>query len=76
MFQNKLYVRVGRKKTEVFEVDKDTLEIRNILRLDPGTPAPVEHKSAVFTDGNQLGLMMLTNFVSVNLLLIPDFILE
>ncbi|KAJ0183671.1 hypothetical protein K1T71_000094 [Dendrolimus kikuchii] len=60
--KNKLYVRVGRKKTEVYEVDKNSLEIRKVLRLDPGTPLPLENKSAIFTDGNQLGLMMLTNF--------------
>lgn len=35
-----------------------------MIRLDPGQPAPVEPKSAVFTDGTQLGLILLTNFVS------------
>ncbi|XP_063374022.1 E3 ubiquitin-protein ligase MYCBP2 [Cydia amplana] len=60
--KNKLYVRIGRKKTEVFEIDKDTFEVTNVIRLEPGQPAPVEPKSAVFTDGNQLGLIILTNF--------------
>lgn len=62
--QNKLYVRIGRKKTEIYEVDKDNLEVSNIIRLDPGQPTPIEPKSAVFTDGNQLGLILLTNYVS------------
>ncbi|KAH9644214.1 hypothetical protein HF086_008703 [Spodoptera exigua] len=60
--KNKLYLRIGRKKTEVYEIDRETLEVRNMIRLDPGQPAPVEPKSAVFTDGNQLGLILLTNF--------------
>ncbi|XP_050560251.1 E3 ubiquitin-protein ligase MYCBP2 isoform X7 [Spodoptera frugiperda] len=60
--KNKLYLRIGRKKTEVYEIDRETLEVRNLIRLDPGQPAPVEPKSAVFTDGNQLGLILLTNF--------------
>ncbi|CAH1647847.1 unnamed protein product [Spodoptera littoralis] len=60
--KNKLYLRIGRKKTEVYEIDRETLEVRNMIRLDPGLPAPVEPKSAVFTDGNQLGLILLTNF--------------
>lgn len=65
MLQNKLYVRIGRKKTEVYEIDRETLEVQNTIRLDPGHPVPIEPKSAVFTDGNQLGLIMLTNFVSI-----------
>ncbi|KAL0852359.1 hypothetical protein ABMA28_000560 [Loxostege sticticalis] len=60
--KNKLYVRIGRKKTEVYEIDRETLEVQNTIRLDPGHPVPIEPKSAVFTDGNQLGLIMLTNF--------------
>ncbi|XP_061382096.1 E3 ubiquitin-protein ligase MYCBP2 isoform X5 [Danaus plexippus] len=60
--KNKLYVRIGRKKNEVFEVDKETLEVRSVLRLEAGQPAPVEPKSAVFTDGHQLGLVLLTNY--------------
>ncbi|CAH0578389.1 unnamed protein product [Chrysodeixis includens] len=60
--KDKLYLRIGRKKTEVYEIDKETLEVRNLIRLEPGQPAPVEPKSAVFTDGNQLGLIVLTNF--------------
>ncbi|KAJ8737325.1 hypothetical protein PYW07_000596 [Mythimna separata] len=60
--KNKLYLRIGRKKTEVYEIDRETLEVRNMIRLEPGQPAPVEPKSAVFTDGNQLGLILLTNF--------------
>lgn len=64
--QNKLYVRIGRKKTEVYEIDKETFEVKNVIRLEPGQPAPVEPKSAVFTDGNQLGLILLTNFVSTS----------
>ncbi|CAG9782004.1 unnamed protein product [Diatraea saccharalis] len=60
--KNKLYVRIGRKKTEVYEIDKETLEVKGLVRLEPGQPAPIEPKSAVFTDGHQLGLIMLTNF--------------
>lgn len=69
--QNKLYARIGRKKTEVFEIDKSTLEVKHVLKLEPGQPAPVEPKSAIFTDGHQLGLIMLTNFVSLIFNLIP-----
>ncbi|XP_041987793.1 E3 ubiquitin-protein ligase highwire [Aricia agestis] len=65
--KNKLYVRIGRKKTEVYEVEKDSLEVKGVIRLDPGQPAPVEPKSAVFTDGNQLGLILLTNFDSLTI---------
>nr|XP_049693135.1 E3 ubiquitin-protein ligase MYCBP2 isoform X3 [Helicoverpa armigera] len=60
--QGKLYIRIGRKKTEVYEIDRESFEVRNMIRLDPGQPVPVEPKSAVFTDGNQLGLIVLTNF--------------
>ncbi|XP_064076475.1 E3 ubiquitin-protein ligase MYCBP2 [Vanessa tameamea] len=60
--RNKLYVRIGRKKSEVHEVDKDSLEVKCVLRLDPGQPGPVEPKSAVFTDGNLLGLILLSNY--------------
>ncbi|CAH2103304.1 unnamed protein product [Euphydryas editha] len=60
--RNKLYVRIGRKKSEVHEIDKDSLEVKCMLRLDPGQPGPIEPKSAVFTDGNQLGLVLLTNY--------------
>ncbi|XP_037299798.1 E3 ubiquitin-protein ligase highwire-like isoform X4 [Manduca sexta] len=60
--KNKLYLRIGRKKTEVYEIDKETFEVRNIVRLDPGQPSPVEPKSAVFTDGNQLGLITLNSY--------------
>ncbi|CAB3259025.1 unnamed protein product [Arctia plantaginis] len=60
--KNNLYLRIGRKKTEVYEIDKETLEVKNMVRLDPGQPSLVEPKSAVFTDGNQLGLILLTNF--------------
>ncbi|KOB65851.1 Esrom, partial [Operophtera brumata] len=59
--KGKLYVRIGRKRIEVYEVDKDTLEIRNLIKLDPGISDPAEPKSAVFSDGHQLGVMMLTN---------------
>ncbi|RVE51528.1 hypothetical protein evm_003798 [Chilo suppressalis] len=65
--KNKLYVRIGRKKTEVYEIDKETLEVRGLVRLEPGQPAPIEPKSAVFTDGNQLGLIMLTNFDNITI---------
>lgn len=64
VFQNKLYVRVGRKKTEIYEINKDTLEVEKTMKLDPGPITPIEPKSAVFTDGNQLGLILLTNLVS------------
>lgn len=57
-------MRIGRKKSEVHEIDKDSLEVKCMLRLDPGQPGPIEPKSAVFTDGNQLGLVLLTNYVS------------
>lgn len=59
-----MYVRIGRKKSEVHEVDKDTLEVRSILHLETGQPGPVEPKSAVFTDSNQLGLILLSSLVS------------
>ncbi|XP_069365103.1 E3 ubiquitin-protein ligase MYCBP2 isoform X3 [Maniola hyperantus] len=60
--RNKLYVRIGRKKSEVLEVDKDTLEVKRVLHLDTGHPGPTEPKSAVFTDSNQLGSILLSNF--------------
>lgn len=63
-FQNKLYVRIGRKKTDVYEVDKETLDVRNVIKLDPGSPAPIETKTAVFSDGHQLGMIMITSYVS------------
>ncbi|XP_052746686.1 E3 ubiquitin-protein ligase highwire [Bicyclus anynana] len=58
--RNKLYVRIGRKKTEVHEVDKETLEVKSLLYLETGQAGP-ENKSAVFTDSNQLGLILLSN---------------
>lgn len=63
IFQNKLYVRIGRKKPEVYEVDKETLEVRTIVRLEPGSSIATDQKSAVFTDGKRLGLLLLTNIV-------------
>ncbi|CAH2036099.1 unnamed protein product, partial [Iphiclides podalirius] len=60
--KNKLYVRIGRKKPEVYEVDEDTLEVRNMIKLDPAAPCVSESKTAVFTDGNQLGLILLSNY--------------
>lgn len=63
-FQNKLYVRIGRKKTEVYEVDRETLEVKGVLKLDPGQPTCMEPKTAVFTDGSELGLLQLTSYVS------------
>lgn len=57
-------MRIGRKRTEVHEVNKDTLEVRSIIRLDPGQSATPESKYAVFTDGNLLGLIILNNYVS------------
>ncbi|CAH0716565.1 unnamed protein product, partial [Brenthis ino] len=60
--RNKLYVRIGRKRSEVHEVNKDTLEVRSIIRLDPGQSASTESKCAVFTDGNLLGLIILNNY--------------
>lgn len=59
-----MYARIGRKKAEVFEIDKTTLEIKHVIKLDPGSPPPVDPKSAVFSDGQQLGLIMLASFVS------------
>lgn len=63
-FQGKLYSRIGRKKTEVFEIDKTTFEVKHVIKLNPGSPPPVDPKSAVFSDGQQLGLIMLASFVS------------
>lgn len=63
-FQDKLYARIGRKKTEVYEIDKTSLEVKQVIKLEPGQPTPAEPKSAVFTDGHQLGLILLTNYVS------------
>ncbi|XP_045784545.1 E3 ubiquitin-protein ligase MYCBP2 [Maniola jurtina] len=60
--RNKLYVRIGRKKSEVLEVDKDTLEVKSVLHLDTGHPGPSEPKSAIFTDSNQLGSITLSNY--------------
>ncbi|XP_052752649.1 E3 ubiquitin-protein ligase MYCBP2 isoform X3 [Galleria mellonella] len=60
--KNKLYVRIGRKKTELYEIDKDTLEVKGVVRLDPGPITPVDPKSAVFSDGNLLGLVLLTSY--------------
>ncbi|XP_048488841.1 E3 ubiquitin-protein ligase MYCBP2 [Plutella xylostella] len=65
--KNKLYVRIGRKKTEIYEVDKETLEVRNIVKLDPGQPAPIEPKSTIFTDGNLLGMILITNHESLTI---------
>lgn len=64
LFQGKLYSRIGRKKTDVFEIDKTTLEVKHVIKLDPGSPPPIDPKSAVFSDGQQLGLIMLASFVS------------
>ncbi|KPJ10311.1 putative E3 ubiquitin-protein ligase MYCBP2 [Papilio machaon] len=60
--KDKLYVRIGRKKPEVYEVNKETFEVVKILRLDPGIPGSSEQKCAVFTDGYQLGLILLTTY--------------
>ncbi|XP_047524361.1 E3 ubiquitin-protein ligase MYCBP2 isoform X3 [Pieris napi] len=60
--KDKLYVRIGRKKTDIYEIDKDTFEVKGVLHLEPGTPVAIEPKSAVFSDANQLGLVLLTNF--------------
>ncbi|XP_038216347.1 E3 ubiquitin-protein ligase highwire [Zerene cesonia] len=60
--KDKLYVRIGRKKTDIYEVDKETFEVKSVLHLDPGSPLPIEPKSAVFSDGNKLGLVVLTNY--------------
>ncbi|XP_028043251.1 E3 ubiquitin-protein ligase MYCBP2 isoform X2 [Bombyx mandarina] len=60
--RTKLFVRIGRKKTDIYEIDRDTLEVRQTIKLDPGLPAPIESKSAVFSDGNQIGLILLTKF--------------
>ncbi|XP_013162054.1 PREDICTED: E3 ubiquitin-protein ligase MYCBP2 isoform X3 [Papilio xuthus] len=63
--KDKLYVRIGRKKPEVYEVNKETLEVMKILRLDPGQSDSPEQKCAVFTDGNQLGLVLLANYAKI-----------
>lgn len=60
-FQDKLYLRIGRKKNEIYEIDKETLEILNIFNLDPGTLTAVEPKSALFSDGQLLGLLTVTS---------------
>lgn len=63
--QNKLYVRIGRKKPEVYEVDAETLEVKNVIKLDPGAAGIADSKTAVFSDGNQLGLILLSNYVRI-----------
>lgn len=64
IFQDKLFLRQGRKSTEICVLDKDAFTVLNMLKLDPGKPAPIEPKTAVFTDGHQLGMVMLTDYVS------------
>lgn len=64
-FQDKLILRQGRKTTELFVLDKNAFSVLNLLKLDPGKPAPIEPKTAIFTDGYQLGMVMLTDYVSI-----------
>lgn len=66
-------MRIGRKRTEVHEVDKETLEVKSIIRLDPGQSATPDCKTAVFTDGNLLGLIQINNYVSKNRLFMFNF---
>lgn len=46
-------------------MNKSTFETTNFIRLDPGPEMPSDAKTAVFTDGNQLGLVFLSNYVSI-----------
>lgn len=59
-----MYARIGRRRPEIIEVDKTTFQMRHAIRLNPGSPPPVDPKSAIFTDGQLLGLIMLASFVS------------
>ncbi|XP_060809498.1 E3 ubiquitin-protein ligase MYCBP2 [Amyelois transitella] len=62
--KNKLYVRMGRRKTEIHEVDVNTLEVKATLKLEngPGAHDYVDHKSAMFTDGKELGLILYSSY--------------
>ncbi|VVC90679.1 unnamed protein product, partial [Leptidea sinapis] len=67
IWKDNLYVRIGRKKTDIYEIDKNTFQVKSIIHLNAGTPIPTESKSAVFTDGNNLGLVTLTKFDNLNI---------
>ncbi|XP_050683096.1 E3 ubiquitin-protein ligase MYCBP2 [Leptidea sinapis] len=67
IWKDNLYVRIGRKKTDIYEIDKNTFQVKSIIHLNTGTPIPTESKSAVFTDGNNLGLVTLTKFDNLNI---------
>ncbi|XP_059059876.1 E3 ubiquitin-protein ligase MYCBP2 [Achroia grisella] len=59
--KNKLYVKLARKKSELYELDKDTFEVKDYVTLDLNLIPPFDPKTAIFSDGNMLGLVSITN---------------